>query len=75
MKNAVITGRNIFGQGVVKSWWKKVLQEKKRGFEGVARDDIQRLMSSKERYSEGIKFLLQLTIICDDNLNGSGSCS
>ena len=59
MKNGVITGRNILGSGVVRSWWKKVVQEKRRGFEGIARDDLQRLFS-KERYREGIKFLLQL---------------
>ena len=60
MKNGVITGRNILGSGVVRSWWTKVVQEKRRGFEGIARDDLQRLLSSKERYREGIKFLLQL---------------
>ena len=60
MKNGVITGRNILGSGVVRSWWTKVVQEKRRGFEGIARDDLQRLLSSKERYGEGIKFLLQL---------------
>ena len=70
MENRVIIGRNILGSDVVGSWWKRVLQEKRRGFEGVARDDLQRLLSGNERYCEGVKSLLQLSIICDDNLNG-----
>ena len=50
IKNGLITGRNILGSGVVRSWWQKV-------FESIAKDDRQRLLSSKERYHEGIKFL------------------
>ena len=60
LHEGVITGRNILGSGVVWSWWKKVVQEKRKGFEAIARDDLHRLLSSKERYRERIKFLLQL---------------
>ena len=66
MENGVVIGRNIMGSDVVGSWCKKVLQEKRRGFEGVARDYLKRLLPGKERYCEGIKLLLLLSIICDD---------
>ena len=62
----MVIGRNIMGSDVVGSWCKKVLQEKRRGFEGVARDYLKRLLPGKERYCEGIKFLLLLSIIRDD---------
>ena len=39
---------------------------KEEGFEGVARGYLKRLLPAKERYCEGIKFLLLLSIICDD---------
>ena len=66
MENGVVIGRNILGSDVVGSWCKRVLQEKRRGFEGVARDYLKRLLPGKERYCEGIKLLLLLSIICDD---------
>ena len=42
------------------------ITRKKEGSEGVARDYLKRLLPGKERYCEGIKFLLLLSIICDD---------
>ena len=62
----MVIGRKILGSDVVGSWWKRVLQEKKEGSEGVERDYLKRLLPGKERYCEGIKFLLLLSIICDD---------
>ena len=42
------------------------IMRKEEGFESVARDYLKRLLPGKERYCKGIKFLLLLSIICDD---------
>ena len=77
MENGVVIGRNIMGSDVVGSWCKKVLQEKRRGFEGVARDDLKRLfycLARRDTVRESSYFYCWVSSVMT-NLNGSWTCS